>query len=80
MEPPVEVLDQPPMEPLAEVPQPPAGPLKAIEAKLLRSIWLVICSLNDPSMMTVDIHSGFYTVHGPFGDHINEILDLFDEY
>ena len=80
MEPPVEVLDQPPMEPLVEVPPPPAYPLEAIESKLLRSTWLVISDFNDRVATTVNIRDGFYTVHGPFGDHINEIFDLFDEY
>ena len=77
--------DQPPLESFAEVPlppagPPPAGPLEAIEAKLMRSIWLVISSLDDQSMVSVDIRGGFHRVHGPFGDHINEIFDSFDEY
>jgi hypothetical protein len=31
-------------------------------------------------MMSVDIRRGFYSIDGPFGDHINEVFDLFDEY
>ena len=46
----------------------------------MRSIWLVIGSLDDRSMVSVDIRGGFHWVHGPFGDHINEIFDSFDEY
>jgi hypothetical protein len=79
--------DEPPKEPPAEVPPPPAEvppplvePHSSIEAKLLKSIWLVISSFNDRGMTSVDIRSGFYTVHGPFGDHINEMFDMFDEY
>jgi hypothetical protein len=56
------------------------GPLLSIEAKLLKSIWLVISSFNDRGMMLVDIRRGFYTIDGPFCNHINEIFDLFDEY
>jgi hypothetical protein len=56
------------------------GPLSSIEAKLLKSIWLVISSFNDRGMMSVDIRRGFYSIDGPFGDHINEVFDLFDEY
>jgi hypothetical protein len=71
--------DQPPMRPPVEVPRPLADPLDCIEAKLLRSLWLVISSFNDPSMTTVNTLGG-YTAHGAFGEHINEISVLFDEY
>ena len=40
----------------------------------------MISSCNDSSMTTVNTLGGFYTVHGPFSDNINEIFDLFDEY
>jgi hypothetical protein len=46
----------------------------------MKSIWRVISSFNDPGMTSVDIRTGFYSVHGPFGDHLNEMFDMFHEY
>jgi hypothetical protein len=73
-------MNQPPMEPPMEIPQPPVGPVETIESRLLRGIWQVISSLNDPSMTTVNTLGGIYTMPGPFGIHMNEIFDIFDEY
>ena len=80
MEPPAEIVDQPPMEPLSGVQAPPAHPPDTIEAKLLLSTWLAIGDVNGYVMPAVDVRDGFYTIHGPFGAHINEIFVLFDEY
>jgi hypothetical protein len=46
----------------------------------MKSMWRVIISLNDPSMTSVNIRTGYETVRGPFGDHLNEMFDYFDEY
>ena len=80
MEPPAGVPDLQPMEPLAGVQAPPAHPPDTIEAKLLLSTWLAIGDINGYVMPAVDVRDGFYTIHGPFGAHINEIFVLFDEY
>jgi hypothetical protein len=82
--------DQPPKEPPAEVPPPPAAvvpivpPLvgfhNSVEAKLMKSIWRVIISLNDPCFTSVDIRTGYLTVQGPFHDHLYEMFDYFEEY
>jgi len=55
-------MNQPPMEPPVEVPQPPVGPVESIESRLLRGIWQVISSLNDPSLATVNTLGGIYTM------------------
>ena len=68
------------MEPPMEIPQPPVDPLETIESRLLRSIWQVISSLNDPSMRTVNTLGEIFTMPGPFCIHMNEIFDTFDEY
>ncbi len=80
MEPPAGVPDLQPMEPLVGVQAPPAHPPDTIEAKLLLSIWLAIGDVNGYVMPAVDVRDGFYTIHGPFGTHINEIFVLFDEF
>ena len=80
MELPTGVADLQPMEPLAGVQAPPAHPPDTIEAKLLLSIWRAIGDVNGNVMPAVDVRDGFYTIHGPFGAHINEIFVLFDEY
>jgi hypothetical protein len=69
--------DQPLKE---EVPPPPVEPHSSIEAKLMKSIWRVIKSFNDPSMTSVDNRTGLYRIHGPFDDHLNEMFDMFHEY
>jgi hypothetical protein len=86
--------DQPPKEPPAEVLPPPAevppppvevipplvGFHNSVEAKLMKSIWRVIISLNDPRFTLVDIRTGYLTVRGPFHDHLYEMFDYFEEY
>jgi hypothetical protein len=46
----------------------------------MKSMWRVIISLNDPSLTSVDICTGYLTVHGPFSDQLSEMFDYFDEY
>jgi hypothetical protein len=80
MEPPAGVTDLQPVEVLAGVQAPPAHPPDTIEARLLLSIWRAIGDANGHVMPAVDVRDGFYTIHGPFGTHINEIFVLFDEF
>jgi hypothetical protein len=40
----------------------------------------VIISLNDPRFTSVDIRTGYETIRGPFGDHLSEMFDYFEEY
>jgi hypothetical protein len=54
--------------------------MNSVEAKLIKGIWRVIKTIDDPRFTSVDIRTGYLTAHSPFHTHLFEMFDYFEEY